>query len=190
MVSDSGENMIAVLAGANSELTAAHVRESLSRLSPASVIAQCEVSAESVNAAASWCVQSGARFIFNPSPITDMSQMPIKVADPLIVNQGEAAAIIGNMASPEAAAKALAKIAQSTVVTVGADGAWVARGDEVGQVPVKAPVCVADTTGAGDELAGVVAATLSAGMDLFEAVAAGVESASVLTSISRSSREK
>lgn len=97
-------------------------------------------------------------------------------------NGNEAMALSG-AGDPEAAARALSQDGACAVVTMGADGALLCEGGEVIERVVAPPAELVDATGAGDSVAGVLAAALSLGTDpraltpaleLSLAVAAGV----------------
>jgi ribokinase len=152
-VGPGGDNMIVVASGANSDV-----------ISPQSIVgivlAQLEVPIDAVRQVAERC----DRFILNLSPIRDVPVEVLAVADPLIVNETEAAAV--DLSIP-----------RSVVITLGAEGAEVRDG--TGTRRVTAPIVdVVDTTGAGDAFAGALAASIAAGADLDTAVRAGVAAGS------------
>ena len=94
--------------------------------------------------------------------------------DPLVVNEHEAAFLLGEgvegvEAALGAAPNLLALGPRSAVVTVGADGAVFAEEGEAGHVPAP-EVEVVDTTGAGDAFVGALALRLARGDSLGEAV--------------------
>jgi ribokinase len=102
--------------------------------------------------------------------------------DPLVVNEHEAAFLLGESAEGleaalTAAPRLLALGPKSAVVTVGADGAVFAVGIDVGHVP--APEAdVVDTTGAGDAFVGALALWLARGASLEHAVSYAVRAGS------------
>lgn len=189
-VADDGENSIVVLPLANSAVSPQQVRESLDRLQPEVVLCQLEIPMESVVEAAEWCERAGKRFLLNPSPVADVPQHVVALADPLLVNRGEAAALAGT--DPEAplreSLEALRGKARSLVGTDGARGALVSDADgSFAEVPVP-PTKAVDTTGAGDEFAGTLAAALSAGETLEAAAIAASRAASALIAVDRAER--
>ncbi|WP_025156718.1 PfkB family carbohydrate kinase [Leifsonia aquatica] len=191
VLSADAENSIVVVPMANSDLTAGHVVESLEQTGPSTVLAQLEVPPGAVAAAAAWCERSGARFILNPSPITQVDESIIAAADPLIVNRHEAAQLCGlgggHDQPLEALASALVGLSRSVVITDGPRGAVTADGRVTDAVA--APVVTAvDTTGAGDAFAGTLAARLAAGDTLPEAARRAVAEASRLVRLPRSER--
>jgi len=174
VVDDAGENTIVVVPGANAQLAGADVDAALGDHGAARpvVLAQLEIGDEAVAAAA----RGAGRLVLNASPARPLDRAVLGAADPLVVNQGEAAALTGADATGLDAllAAALRLGARSVVVTRGADGATWADGDS--RIHAAAPaVRVVDTTGAGDVFAGTLAARLAGGDDPEAALAAAVE---------------
>jgi len=187
-VAADGENSIVVAAGANSAMTAVDVERALDQLRPSVVLAQLEVPLEAVEAAAVWARRHDARFVLNPSPMRDLPSSLVGLCDSLVVNVTEATQLLG--AAPEAAhalARALAGLTASAVVTDGPRGAYVGAADGVTHCAVL-PVDAVDTTGAGDEFAGRLVASLAQGLTLAEATADAAQSAAHLVSLPRSAR--
>lgn len=183
-----GENSIIVLPLANAELRTEHVLASLEALRPAVVLTQLEIPSDVVEATADWCARRGARFILNPSPVGPVAERVLAVADPLIVNQGEAQAILGTGSddNDDLARRLLAR-ARSVVVTAGPDGAVVAEDGDTARIP-GARVPVVDTTGAGDTFAGTLAAHLAAGSGLASAARLANAEAARVIQLDRSAR--
>ncbi|MFC0682188.1 ribokinase [Lysobacter korlensis] len=188
-VADDGENSIVVLPLANHAVTPDQVRESLDRLQPEVVLCQLEIPIESVTAAAEWCERAGKRFLLNPSPVAEVPEHVIALADPLLVNRGEAVALAGGSEDQPLrdALEALRGRARSLVGTDGARGALVSEPEGFAEVPVE-PTRAVDTTGAGDEFAGTLAAALASGASLGEAAVAASRAASALIAIQRELR--
>lgn len=113
----------------------------------------------------------------------------LEQADPLIVNEHEAARILGREApaNPEealASARMLGTRSRSVVVTLGAAGAVIHSAD-VGTRHIAAavpPGPVVDTTGAGDAFVGVLAARLACGDSLLVACQVAARAASIAVS--------
>ena len=189
LVTPDGENSITVLPMANGAIDPSRVRGALTVLQPDVVLAQLEVSAAVVTAAAEWTVDNGRRFVFNLSPVEVVDLAVVAVADPLIVNANEAGAILGGRVEDDLGALAvqLGTFARSVVLTTGRDGAWVFEGEKVVQVAGIA-VEVVDTTGAGDAFAGTLAARLALGESLVEAATAANAEAARTVQLDRSDR--
>ena len=205
-----GDNTIVVAALANGRLSADAVTEALERLRPAVVLVQFEIPEEAVEAAARWTREAGARLLVNPSPMRPIAAGLLATADPLIVNLGEAAELVGaaqpgadgdtgGAADDGAAgdalggdaagyARLLAERAASVVVTAGPDGAAVCAGESLVRLAVPERVEVRDSSGAGDEFAGCLAAALASGADLASAAEAAVAAATRIVATRRADR--
>jgi ribokinase len=98
--------------------------------------------------------------------------------DPLVVNEHEAAFLLGREVEGvdgalSAAPELLSLGPRSAVITIGEDGAVLADGESVDHFPAP-EVEVVDTTGAGDAFVGALATQLARGASLQEAVAYAV----------------
>lgn len=185
LVTPDGENSIIVVAGANGAMRAADVSAAAST-NPGlvgCVMTQLEVPEDVVIAAGRLARRAGAWFVLNASPLSgdlaSLREVALPLADPLVVNLGEAKTLLADAALAdgslgEVASALVQSGAQSAVVTGGADGAGWADGSASGTVPAAA-ASVVDTTGAGDAFAGALAAALTRGGQLLDAVASGVE---------------
>lgn len=184
-VSRDGENSIVVAAGAGAALSADWAASTVAALvRPGSVLlAQLELPLPVVVATSLAASAAGARFALNLSPSQEVPEALLSIADPLIVNAGEASALAGEtFASLDDAARvarALASRCRSVVITLGERGAIVADRAGAEHFPAK-KVPVVDTTGAGDSFAGALAAALVMGASLSHAVRQGI-AASALT---------
>jgi ribokinase len=182
-VSADGENTIVVSPGANGTLDVAETAKAVASLATASTVLLCqlEISPDVVSASATEIERAGGRFLLNLSPSRYVSPKLLGLADPLILNEGEAADLassaIDSPADAMTVARRLLTIARSVVITLGGDGAIVADKDGVTHVAAE-KVRVVDTTGAGDAFAGSLAATLAAGGTLPDAVSAGIAAGS------------
>jgi ribokinase len=171
-VDPAGDNSIIVSPGANARLDPAGVAAALRDRGPAVISAQLEVPVEAVAEAARLAAGAGARFILNLSPPRPVPGALIAAADPLVVNEHEAAFLLGGDEGPPGrqAAALLALGCRSAVITLGAAGAYAAGAGGGTLVPSPA-VTVADTTGAGDAFTGALAWRLSRGDALAAAAA-------------------
>lgn len=190
-VTPDGENRIVVMALANGLLDAAAVTAALAALGPALVLVQLEVPAAAVEAAARWAEDNHARLVLNASPVRDLHAGLLARCDPLIVNRGEAAAILGSSVPGEGArslADRLTPHVRSVVVTDGPDGAHAGTSTTgIAHVPGQR-VTPVDTTGAGDVFAGTLAARLSHGASLVEAARAANAAATRIVQVPRAQR--
>jgi ribokinase len=183
-VFDSGENSITVVTGANFSLQPARVKRAIAAegKQTAVVVLQGEVKGEIIDAAVLAAELVGARTVLNLAPYRQLSEQTLSACNPLVVNQSEAASMVGfQIADAEAALRALDVLllsVRSAVITLGAAGACWAEAAGRGQVPAPEVDAVVDTTGAGDAFVGALAAELSAGLSLKEATETGVRAGS------------
>jgi ribokinase len=182
-VTEDGENSITVAPGANRRLTPEDVDAARGAIAEAAVlVAQMEVPRECVARAVEVAGEVGTRVILNLAPPFDVPRAVLEGLDPLVVNEHEAAFLLGDTVEGVEAARAaasglLALGPKSAVVTVGADGAVFAVGEDAEHVP--APEAdVVDTTGAGDAFVGALALWLARGASLDEAVGYAVRAGS------------
>ena len=182
-VTEDGENSITVAPGANRCLTPEDVDAARGSIAGAAVlVAQMEVPRECVARAVEVAGVVGTRAILNLAPPFNVPRAVLEGLDPLVVNEHEAAFLLGESAEGleaalTAAPRLLALGPKSAVVTVGADGAVFAVGIDVGHVP--APEAdVVDTTGAGDAFVGALALWLARGASLEHAVSYAVRAGS------------
>ncbi|MFR9807295.1 PfkB family carbohydrate kinase [Pseudonocardia sp. RS010] len=91
VVNDAGENQIAVGAGANNEVTAAHVHDALGqRLATAGIVlVSTEIPAEAVAAAVGAAHTAGVRCILNPAPVVPDLAGSLKLGPLITPNAGE-----------------------------------------------------------------------------------------------------
>lgn len=192
-VTPDGENAITVAPGANRHLFPEDVDAVRERLSDAGVVvAQMEIPPETVARAGLLARESGARFVLNfAPPRPEAPRSVVRAADPLVVNEHEAAFLLGGDRPVRGARDALGAARDllrlgpnSAVITLGPEGAVFAeaRGSNgssgaSGHLPAP-PVEPVDTTGAGDTFVGTLAAHLARGASLEEAVEAAVRAGS------------
>lgn len=173
-VSDDGENSIVVIPGANARVDAGFVAGSAALIAGAAVVVlQGEIPAAGITAAARLAT---GRVVLNLAPVIALDPATIARADPLIVNEHEAALLLAQLDSGAAASVSDRAAAErlrdwgvaSVVLTRGALGAIVS--DAHGTETVAAPVVVAvDSSGAGDAFVGALSARLAAGDSLRDA---------------------
>ncbi|MBA3791979.1 MAG: ribokinase [Rubrobacter sp.] len=175
-VTPDGENTITVAPGANRGLTDEDIEAATDAIGEAKVlVAQMEVSPETVMRAVEVAARLGIRALVNLAPPFEVPRRLLEKLDPLIVNEHEAAFLLeekveGVEAALSAAVKLLDLGPRSAVITLGASGAVFADGGSSGHLP--APEAeVVDTTGAGDAFVGALAVKLARGASLEEAVA-------------------
>ncbi|TYB37998.1 ribokinase [Actinomadura chibensis] len=171
-VGPDGDNSIIVSPGANARVGPADVAAARAAIAAAAVVScQLEVPLPAVEAAARACAAAGARFVLNLSPPAPVPAGLLAHCDPLVVNEHEAAFLLGRdgPGDPAGMAEALRRRGpRSVVVTLGADGALVSAGTERVRVP-SPEVAAVDTTGAGDAFTAALCLRLARGDDLPDA---------------------
>ncbi len=178
-VTPDGENAITVAPGANRALTPEDVEAASATIGRAAVlVAQMEILPESVLRGVEIAAEAGTRPIVNLAPPREVPRELLDKLDPLVVNEHEAAYLLGSrVAGVEGALSAAPKLLslgpRSAVITVGPNGAIFATGAGVDHVPAPRAEVV-DSTGAGDAFVGALAARLAADDTLETAVAYAV----------------
>lgn len=179
-VAADGANSIVVGLGANAYVSPVNLRGAER---PDLVVAQTEIGVAPTDALAEFAAANSARLVVNNGPALALAAETLQAADPLIVNEPEAIAMMNG--EPEsrvdvdgalalATQLRLATAARSVVITLGAAGSVVADDTGVKHVSAVPVRNVIDTTGAGDTFIGVLAAALATGATL----AAATEAAS------------
>lgn len=174
LLTPDGENSIVVGTGANAALSPDDVVAAIDE-SVDVVLAQTEPGATPVEAAAEEAARCSARFVVNAAPVEGLGLEVLRLADPLVVNEYEAADLLrAHAIDTDIPTEALARSlrdqlgCRSVVVSLGAQGAAVVdlENDDLVTSPA---VRAVDTTGAGDVLVGVIAARLAQGWGLVPA---------------------
>jgi ribokinase len=181
-VTPDGENAVTVAPGANALLRARDVDAVADAISGSTVlVAQLEVPLEAVVRALDHCGPD-THSLLNAAPSCPLPGSVLERVDTLVVNQDEAAALVGSpregVAGARPAAGAIVNLgSRAVVVTLGAQGAVVADSEGCTHIPAPS-VRVVDSTGAGDVFVGALAALLADGRPLDGAVVTAVERAS------------
>ncbi|HET7795539.1 MAG TPA: ribokinase [Rhizobacter sp.] len=174
LVEGSGQNCIALAAGANACLDIAQVDEAAATIAQASLlVCQLETPLASVRHAIGIARRHGVPVLLNPAPVQPLARTLLAEVDILVPNETEAAELlaVGALPDPAAAAAALLRQGPGTVIiTLG--GAGICIADSRGTRRCPAPdVQAVDTTGAGDTFIGAFAVALQEGLDIDAAAA-------------------
>jgi len=184
VVSHDGENSIVVVPGANHALGVVHIDAVAARLTQARVVvAQLETPQATVFHALQLAHGAGAVTVLNAAPAAALDAARLRWVRWLVVNEGEAAALlgapVGDLAQAQAAAQALRAFGPGDVViTLGGNGLVHAGANGVTHHPTAA-VQVVDTTGAGDTFVGALAAGLAQGLTVNDALRRGQAAAAI-----------
>ncbi|MEZ5854401.1 MAG: ribokinase [Hyphomicrobiaceae bacterium] len=181
-----GRNAIAVALGANGSVTADMLRAPASKRGSLLVM-QMEIATHEVAAAIVQAKRFGMRVLLNLAPARPLPIEVLQQVDILVLNEHEAAALIGYL-DPRIDAGAAQPIEQlrvigaatggAVIITLGSEGAVLLFEGTTWQFSALA-VTPIDTTGAGDCFVGNVAAALSMHMSLVDAVGRGVVAGSL-----------
>ena len=178
-VDDAGENQIVVIPGANGRVGAEDV-ERLSRLLPRkqALLLQLEIPISAAIAAANEAQKAGVKVILDPAPAQkELPKELYPLVDILTPNEIEATQLVGFPVNNEDSAKKAAEVllhkgVKCAIVKLGAKGVYCCTSGESFFTPAFS-VKTVDTTAAGDAFNGGLAAALSEGLSLHEAVVWG-----------------
>ncbi len=164
-VGGDGENVIAIVAGANATVTAEDARHAVAAMNRGDILMQqMEIPPEAIEAGLKAAKEKGVLTIVNIAPLTADAPRLAKLADIVIANETEFELFAGtNGLSDQAREAEMLKInrdsRQTIIVTLGADGVVAARDGKI--VRAKSlEIDPVDTVGAGDTFCGYLAAGL------------------------------
>lgn len=180
-VDDHGENTIVVSPGANAAWQPHHLDDL--DLGPGDVLlVQLEVPVVTVAEAVHLAAARGARVVLNAAPPQDVPASLLAELSVLVLNETEAAHLLGRAPQTTAHLEDLAApLACGVVVTLGARGALVRPpGSPAVHVPA-VPVEAVSAVGAGDAFVGALAVALLDGAELVPAVRRGCAAGALAT---------
>lgn len=180
VVSEGGQNAIIITPRANDLVDAAFIEGQRERfIDQDMLLLQLELPLDGALRAAKLAKELGQLVVLTPAPVQDIGDFT-GLVDYLVPNEGELATLVPTVAERERQAQELLRTTGATavVVTLGEEGALVATAGSTNLVPAPQVVAV-NTVGAGDVFCGNLAAKLSQGSDLLEAVQWAVAAASL-----------
>ena len=170
-----GDNLVVVAAGANAALAPDDVELPDGCVA---VLASLEVPVATAVAALRAAHDAGALAVLNAAPADAATSELLAVADVIVANEGEAAALAGGRGLGALAAET----GTTVVVTAGPAGVRAATADgEDLHVPAR-PAEVVDTVGAGDCFTAALTVALAEGRSLADALAFGTAAATLSVS--------
>jgi len=174
-VEANGQNRILVVKGANDALKPAHVDAAAEILTAADcIVLQFEIPLETVYYTIEFARKHGILCIVNPAPAQPVDLHALKDLDYFVPNESEAATITGLPVksvedAKDCAQKLVAGGIRRVIITLGANGSFLATRDGSAHVPPFAVNSV-DSSGAGDAFIGSFAVFLAEGTPEKEAV--------------------
>lgn len=174
-VDSSGQNRIFVVKGANDELKPADIDAAVGVLKRADcIVLQFEIPLETVYYTIRFAAQNKIRCLVNPAPAQPIEMKLLADLDYFVPNESEAETITKAPVhsvddAKRCAEKFLAAGIRRVIITLGANGALLARQEGMTHVPAF-PVKTLDSTGAGDAFIGSFATFLAEGMPELQAV--------------------
>lgn len=169
MVDTHGENMIAVVPGANGAVNAQDAADAIARMSTGDhLLLQLEIPPDAIDAALKAARAAGVISVINIAPLTQDAVALAAQGDIVVANETEFELLAGrSLGDHSERQRELMRLhgetSQTLIVTLGADGVIAARDGDFIKVQglVIDPV---DTVGAGDTFCGYLAAGLDAGL--------------------------
>ncbi|GIV87888.1 MAG: ribokinase [Chloroflexus sp.] len=166
-----GQNTIVVAPGANMRVSEADVQRAEALFQGADVLLmQLECPLDAVMAATELAHRYGVQVVLNPAPARPLPVALLSQIDYLLPNQLELQALAEGETDLTAAIERLQRQGvRNLLVTLGAEGALLATGEQTTTVPAF-QVPVVDTVAAGDAFAGAFCVALAEGKPPLEAV--------------------
>jgi len=175
LVSDTGENIIVVSAGANGTVSKTDVDDIVGVLAETKLLLlQFEIPTDTVEYALEMAARYPVKTILNPAPAYYVPPEFLAKVDYLIPNETEASTLTGldvkDLPSAEMAARRFLECGVPVaIITLGERGALVANDQQIAHIPARKVEAI-DTVAAGDAFIGGFAVALVKGFALAEAV--------------------
>jgi ribokinase len=180
-VDGQGENVIAILPGANGSMGVAEAEAALEGMGAGSTLMlQQEIPQAATERALELARAQGVISVLNTAPFLGTTPELARKASIVIANETEFALLCGGATEPldQLMADWARRHRQTVIVTLGPDGARAATPSGSFSVPALRVEPV-DTVGAGDTFCGYLAAGLDAGMELEQATRRAAVAASL-----------
>ncbi|SEP62101.1 ribokinase [Devosia sp. YR412] len=180
-VDSHGENVIAILPGANGTVTVEDAETALANVTGGVMLLQQEIPQAATERALDLAREKGITAILNTAPFLETTKAVAPKAAILIANETEFALLTGRGINELDAAMGdwAREHKQTVIVTLGGDGARAVTADGKAISVPALKVTPVDTVGAGDTFCGYLAAGLDAGLQLEAAMQRAAVAASV-----------
>jgi ribokinase len=183
-VSESGQNTIVVVPGANAYLTPTDLDSAQSAFEEAALLVmQLESPLETIQHAAELAQRNNIPVLLNPAPAQPMPLELLRQVDILIPNQHELLLISGKAEVDSAIDTLLGLGVKQLLVTLGEEGVLLVSHNQKLHIPAFRVTAI-DTVAAGDAFVGALAVGLTRGLSLQDA--AQFASAAAAISVTRS----
>jgi ribokinase len=175
LVGGTGENMIAVVPGANGTVDAGRALPAVEAMSAGDILMlQIEIPPRAIEAVLEVAREKGITSILNTAPLTADAARLARLADIVIANETEFELLAGHSeldadAREEVLRNMHAATGQTYIITLGADGVIAARDGKIYRAQGLA-IKPVDTVGAGDTFCGYLAASLDQGLTFEDAL--------------------
>jgi ribokinase len=184
LVSEKGENSIAVAPGSNMTLMPADLTQFLPELAQANyLLMQLEIPLSTVEFLVETCANKGVKVILNPAPAQKLSDQILKNIWMITPNETEAELLTGINISDSESATTAARIlydkgVANVIITLGEKGCLLYNANGLATFPAFKVIAV-DSTAAGDVFNGALASALTRGRDIEEAIIYGSMAAAI-----------
>ena len=178
-VDEAGENAIFLFAGANRQIEHRHIDAVLGDFGPGdTLLIQNEIN--DVGHLIQVGYDRGLSVCLNPAPFDDgVGHYPLECVDLLVVNETEAAGMVGKAAAPDMLRQMAQHWPRATIVlTLGDQGAMYRLGD-VELVVEAEKVAAVDTTAAGDTFIGYYLAARARGAEPLDCLTTASRAAAI-----------
>ena len=179
-VDADAENAILLHGGTNEMVDEAYVDAIMSRVDDSAIVLM-QNETTSVGYMMKQAKAKGCTVAFNPAPMNAKAlDYPLEYVDVLILNETEGEGLSGEHNTEDILNKLQSQYPKMKIIlTLGSQGAWLARGGKKAFVPACKAHNVVDTTAAGDTFIGYYLACLDEGQGDIEAMMMAAKAAAI-----------